>query len=51
MMWQRMRVQVGVVFWVGGAWLLATAQDTRQVVEPKIPAACVQLEAKLDGRR
>jgi polygalacturonase len=46
-MWRRVRVQVGVIFWVGGAWLLAGAQDTRQVVEPKIPAACVQLEAKL----
>ena len=47
MMWRRVRVQVGGAFWVGGAWLLAGAQDTRQVVEPKIPAACVQLEAKL----
>jgi polygalacturonase len=47
MMWRRVRVQVRVAFWVGGAWLLARAQDTRQIVEPKIPAVCVQLEAKL----
>jgi polygalacturonase len=47
MMWRRVRVQVGVIFWVGGAWIWATAQDTRQVEEPRIPAACVQLEAKL----
>jgi polygalacturonase len=47
MMWRRMAVRVGMVFCVGGAGLSAKAQDTRQVVEPKIPTACVQLEAKL----
>jgi polygalacturonase len=34
-------------FFAGGTWLLARAHDTRQVEEPKIPAACVRLEAKL----
>ena len=27
--------------------MTATAQDTRQVTEPKIPASCVQLAAQL----
>ena len=36
-----------MIFWIGSTWLMARAQDTRQVEEPKIPAACVQLQAKL----
>ena len=40
-------LKAGMALWVGGVWLAAAAQDTRQVVEPKIPAACVQLEANL----
>jgi polygalacturonase len=47
MTWRQIRVQVGVIFFTGGTWLLVSAQDTRQVEEPKIPAACVRLEAKL----
>src|SRR5579872_7390197 len=49
MTWIRAQIGVGVALWVGSAWLVtgARAQDTRQVVEPKIPTACVQLEAKL----
>ena len=47
MIWRWMGVRAGVVFCVGSVWLSAKAQDTRQVVEPKIPTACVQLEAKL----
>jgi polygalacturonase len=35
----------GVAAMVSGAW----AQDTRTVTEPKIPAACVKLEAKLSA--
>ena len=46
-MWRRMRIQVGIASVVCSAGLLAKAQDTRQVDEPKIPAVCVQLEAKL----
>lgn len=49
-MWERMygrqlRVLLacGVVAMVSGAW----AQDTRTVTEPKIPATCEKLEAKL----
>src|ERR1017187_5340038 len=49
-MWERMcgrklRVLLacGVVAMVSGAW----AQDKRTVTEPKIPATCVILEAKL----
>src|ERR1039458_1695695 len=33
----------GVVAMASGVW----AQDTRVVTEPKIPAACVKLEAKI----
>ena len=46
-MWRQLRVQVGVALWVGGVCFFAGAQDTRQVEEPKIPAACLHLEAKL----
>ena len=49
-MWERMcgrklraLLACGVVAMVSGAW----AQDTRTVTEPKIPATCVKLEAKL----
>jgi polygalacturonase len=47
MMWRQLPVQVGMALWVGGVWFLAGAQDTRHVEEPKIPPACLHLEAKL----
>ncbi len=47
MFWRRGCVRGGMALCLGAVWLSARAQDTRQVVEPKIPAACVQLEAKL----
>jgi len=39
----RVLLACGVVAMASGAW----AQDTRTVTEPKIPATCVKLEAKL----
>ena len=39
----RVLLVCGVAAMVSGAW----AQDTRTVTEPKIPATCVKLEAKL----
>ena len=39
----RVLLACGAVAMVSGAW----AQDTRVVTEPKIPAACVKLEAKI----
>ena len=39
----RVLMACGVVVMASGGW----AQDTRTVTEPKIPAACVKLEAKL----
>ena len=39
----RVLLACGVVAMASGAW----AQDTRTVTEPKIPAACVKLEAKI----
>jgi polygalacturonase len=39
----RVLLACGMVAMVSGAW----AQDTRVVTEPKIPASCVKLEAKI----
>jgi polygalacturonase len=40
-----LRVGCGALVWVVGAG--AQAQDTRTVTEPKIPATCIKLEAKI----
>jgi polygalacturonase len=52
MIWKKTGVGVSGIGWpMATAMLLstimATAQDTRQVTEPKIPASCVQLPAQL----
>src|ERR1700734_1376023 len=40
--------QMGALLACGLVWVVgARAQDTRTVTEPKIPATCVKLEAKL----
>jgi len=48
--WMRVRVvwvAAGAVAWLSLAGIAAKGQDTRQVVEPKIPAACLVLKAGL----
>jgi len=54
MIWKWGGVRMGGLRWCGGLVVMAAmaaatteAQDTRQVVEPKIPASCVQLPAQL----
>src|SRR5260370_34421407 len=54
MSWKRMGVRVGEVRWLAVMAVLVflmpvmvSAQDTRQVTEPKIPASCMQLPAQL----
>src|ERR1700679_2121425 len=39
--------QLGVLLVCGVLAMVGRAQDTRTVTEPKIPAACVKLEAKI----
>jgi polygalacturonase len=54
MIWNRIGMRVRATGWRGVTAMLlssiavtASAQDTRQVTEPKIPASCVQLPAQL----
>lgn len=42
------RVVVSICAWIVAASSAALAQDTRHVVEPKIPTACATLTAQLD---